>query len=69
MELTDHQLHLSQLLQQRAELDASIANNRELLWKVQGAVEYLTTIGVTLPAPEESAEESVEEVTEVTVEE
>ena len=65
MELTDHQLHLTQLLQQRAELDASISNNRELLWKVQGAIEYLTTIGVTLPTPEES----VEETTEVTVEE
>jgi hypothetical protein len=65
MELTDHQLHLTQLLQQRAELDASISNNRELLWKVQGAIEYLTTIGVTLPAPEEP----VEETTEVSVEE
>ena len=60
MELTDHQLHLSQLLQQRAELDASISNNRELLWKVQGAIEYLSTIGVTLPAPEESEEETAE---------
>jgi hypothetical protein len=64
MELTEQQQHLAQLLQQRVELDASIAKNRELFWKVQGAIEYLTQTGVTLPEPEapvEDAETAVEE--------
>jgi hypothetical protein len=60
MELTEQQKHLSQLLQQRAELDASIAKNRDLFLKVQGAIEYLTQTGVTLPEPEVAAEETVE---------
>lgn len=36
--------------------------NRELFWKVQGAIEYLTQIGVTLPEPEvEEKEETTED--------
>ena len=50
--MTEQQEHLSQLLQQRAQLDTEIAKNRELFWKVQGAIEYLTQIGITLPEPE-----------------
>jgi hypothetical protein len=50
--MTEQQEHLTQLLQQRAQLDTEIAKNRELFWKVQGAIEYLTQIGVTLPEPE-----------------
>ena len=50
--MTEQQEHLTQLLQQRAQLDTEISKNRELFWKVQGAIEYLTQIGVTLPEPE-----------------
>jgi len=60
MELTEQQQHLAQLLQQRVDLDAAIAKNRELFWKVQGAIEYLTQTGVTLPEPEAAAEETAE---------
>jgi hypothetical protein len=61
--MTEQQQHLANLLQQRADLDKAISQNRELFWKVQGAIEYLTQIGVTLPEPEvaEETEESEEE--------
>ena len=59
-ELTEQQKHLAQLVQQRAELDDTLSKNRELFWKVQGAIEYLTQTGVTLPEPE-VAEEGAEE--------
>jgi hypothetical protein len=60
--MTEQQEHLANLLQQRAQLDTEIAKNRELFWKVQGAIEYLTQIGVTLPEPEvEEKEETTEE--------
>jgi hypothetical protein len=61
--MTEQQQHLANLLKQRENLDKAIAQNRELFWKVQGAIEYLTQIGVTLPEPEPT-EESVEETTE-----
>ena len=60
MELTEQQQHLAQLLQQRVDLDTAIAKNRELFWKVQGAIEYLTQTGVTLPESEAAAENSAE---------
>ena len=62
MEFSNFQEHLQQLLQQRAELDAAFSQNRELYWKVQGAIEYLSTIGVTLPEPEVAEESEVESV-------
>ena len=55
--MTEQQQHLANLLQQRADLDKAITQNRELFWKVQGAIEYLQQIGVTLPESE-SAEET-----------
>jgi hypothetical protein len=55
--MTEQQQHLANLLQQRADLDKAISQNRELFWKVQGAIEYLQQIGVALPEPE-SAEET-----------
>ena len=55
--MTEQQQHLANLLQQRADLDNAIAKNRELFWKVQGAIEYLQQIGVTLPEPEETPAE------------
>jgi hypothetical protein len=57
--MTEQQNHLTNLLQQRAQLDAEITKNRELFWKIQGAIEYLQQIGVTLPEPE-SPEETEE---------
>lgn len=62
--MTEQQEHLKNLLDQRVKLDQQISQNRELFWKVQGAIEYLTQIGVTLPEPEE-----VEKTAEVAVEE
>jgi len=62
--MTEQQEHLKNLLDQRVKLDQQISQSRELFWKVQGAIEYLTQIGVTLPEPEE-----VEKTAEVAVEE
>jgi len=61
--MTEQQQHLSNLLQQRTKIEQGITQNRELLWKIQGAIEYLTQIGVTLPQ-EETPEETPEEVSE-----
>ena len=58
--MTEQQQHLQQLLQQRSELEAAATKNRELFFKVQGAIEYLTQTGVTLPEPEEAPAESAE---------
>jgi hypothetical protein len=61
--MTEQQQHLANLLQQRSDLDNAIAQNRELFLKVQGAIEYLQQIGVTLPEPESIEEtEETEEV-------
>lgn len=57
--MTEQQQHLANLLQQRSDIDKAITQNRELFWKVQGAIEYLQQIGVTLPEPE-SIEETEE---------
>ena len=62
MELTEQQTHLKNLLEQRNDLESALTKNRELYLKVQGAIEYLTQTGVTLPEPEpEVAEEEVAE--------
>ena len=53
MELTEQQKHLESLLKQREDLARVVERNRELLFKVTGAIEYLTQAGVTLPVPEE----------------
>ena len=58
--MTEQQQHLSNLLQQRAQLDQQISQNRELFWKVQGAIEYLQQTGVTLPEPEVAEETPTE---------
>ena len=63
--MTEQQQHLQQLLQQRAELETAATKNRELFFKVQGAIEYLTQVGVTLPEPE--AEEAPAEAAEAEV--
>jgi hypothetical protein len=58
--MTEQQQHLANLLQQRTDLDKAISQNRELFWKVQGAIEYLQQIGVTLPEPEVAEETPTE---------
>ena len=62
--MTEQQEHLANLLQQRQQLSQELESlqgqattKRELFLKVQGAIEYLTQIGVVLPE-----QEPVEEV-------
>ena len=76
--MTHQQLHLQHLIQQQSELttqinalNANASSSRDLLLKVQGAIEYLQQTGVTLPEPEisefsdtEIEEEQNEEVSE-----
>jgi hypothetical protein len=54
--MTEQQQHLANLFQQRSDLEKAITQNRELFWKVQGAIEYLQQTGVTLPDPESTEE-------------
>ena len=68
-ELTEQQGHLSSVLSQQRELaneinqlNAQLTSKKELFNKTQGVVEYLNTIGVTLPEPEKPAEETKTEV-------
>ena len=68
-ELTEQQGHLQSILNQQKELaneinqlNAQLTSKRELFQKTQGVVEYLTTLGVKLPEPEEPAEETKTEV-------
>jgi prefoldin subunit 5 len=68
--MTEQQEHLSQLLEQQQQILANLnaLNNqmtagREALLRVQGAINYLQEVGVTLPEPEveeEVAEEAAE---------
>jgi len=66
--MTEQQQHLANLLEQRnalrsdlEKLQETTGNRRELFFKVQGAIEYLTQIGVELPEPESEAETEVTE--------
>ena len=68
--MTEQQDHLRNLIQQQndlakevQELQAKIESKRQTFFKVQGAVEYLTEIGVELEGLE-TAEEVAEEATE-----
>ena len=57
MELQDHQTHLQNLVNQANTLSNEIETKRNLLLKVQGVIEYLSELGVTLPeAPPETPE-------------
>lgn len=54
--MTEQQEHLTNLLKQRQTLsqeiigiESQINQKRELIFKIQGVIEYLTQIGVTLP--------------------
>lgn len=71
-ELNDHQLHLENLMEQQKSLisqanqmNGELNTKREMIIKIQGAIEYLQQIGVTIPEPEET-EELTEEVAEET---
>ena len=62
--MTEQQEHLTNLLQQRQQLSQELeslqgqaTSKRELFFRVQGVIEYLTQIGVVLPEPEEPVEE------------
>ena len=56
MELQDHQNHLQNLVNQANTLSNEIETKRTLLLKVQGVIEYLSELGVTLPEPPAPAE-------------
>lgn len=68
--MTEQQQHLSNLLEQRdtltkqiEALQTQLIQKRELALKVQGAIEYLEQIGVTVvPEPEAEIEQTVQEV-------
>ena len=49
MELQDHQTHLQNLVNQANTLSNEIETKRTLLLKVQGVIEYLSELGITLP--------------------
>ena len=66
-ESINHQEDLQQLVQQEQQLVNEVENKRNLLFKVRGAIEYLTEIGVTLPEPETTTEESASETPETQV--
>ena len=66
--MTDAQTHLKSAIEQRdaivqeiQELNAKVANKRELGLKVQGIIEYLEQTGVKLPEEEAPAEAPAEE--------
>ena len=67
MELQDHQTHLQSLVNQANTLSNEVETKKNLLLKVQGAIEYLTELGVKLPespAPETSEAPPEPEVSE-----
>ena len=60
-EVIDHQTHLKSLVDQQVALSNEIEKKKTLLFKVTGAIEYLTEIGVTLPKEEETTPEAPSE--------
>lgn len=65
--MTEQQQHLFELIQQRQQIISSIEDlsnksnsSRDLLLRVEGAIEYLEKVGVTLPEPEVTEEETLE---------
>ena len=63
MESVNHKEHLRQIVQQQQELSAEVDTKQRLLMKLQGIIEYLTEIGVTLDDenPTDQSETVVEE--------
>tara|TARA_R100000008_G_C3492571_1_gene119471 strand:+ start:81 stop:299 length:219 start_codon:yes stop_codon:yes gene_type:complete len=60
MELQDHQTHLKNLVNQANTLSNEIETKRNILLKVQGAIEYLSELGVKLPEATEATEAPAE---------
>ena len=74
--MTEQQNHLVNLFTQRETLTKEMEESqqtmntkRELFWKVQGAIEYLTQIGVELPKNEDNSELETSETEVVSPEE
>ncbi len=70
--MNDQVNHLQQLVEQRNTLSTDLESlttqttrTRELALKTQGAIEYLEAIGVKLPEPEVTEEETEVSETEV----
>ena len=61
MSSVDHQKHLKSLLEQKEKISNEIESKRILLFKVVGAIEYLTEIGVSLDSSEEKTPETTTE--------
>ena len=68
--MTEQQDHLKNLIQQQndlakevQELQQTIESKRQTFFKVQGAIEYLTEVGVELEGLQ-TAEDTAEEATE-----
>ena len=66
--MNEQQFHLTNLLKQRDsigkeinDLQEGIAKRREVFFKVQGAIDYLTQIGVTVPEETQTTEEAAPE--------
>lgn len=58
--MTEQQQHLEQILKQRTTLaqeletlNATLTSKRDMFLKLQGVIEYLSQIGVTLPQDSE----------------
>jgi len=69
--MNEQQNHLTQLIEQRTKLVSDLeglgnqsTRTRELMFKTQGAIEYLEATGVKLPEPEPEVEVSETEVVE-----
>jgi hypothetical protein len=58
--MTEQQQHLQNLLQQKSSIEQQLLQSRELLLKVQGVIEYLTQIGVTLEDTENQSTDLTE---------
>ena len=68
--MEEQQNHLVQVVQQQkdiiseiSELQSALDTKRNLGMKLQGIIEYLNSLGVTLPEPEVKADESADEET------
>ena len=66
--MTEQQEHLSQVIEQQKQVINDINNlntqlnaKKELLYKLQGVIEYLEQVGVSLPQEETPEEETEEE--------
>ncbi|WJZ48276.1 hypothetical protein [Synechococcus phage DSL-LC02] len=66
--MTEQQQHLKSILEQQQSLAKEVEQlniqtntKKEMFFKLQGVVEYLTQLGVTLPQPEPESETPVSE--------